>query len=208
MVSLVIFWWPEARRGTLLTAEFLKSSGSEIGSPTHAAKTNTSEWIQSCYSTDPEQKYMYKKVLLVWTLGNLCLTWHQIYTVRFLTWQHQLWSYIEKIYAALKVRIWQLTGTSLSTVPPCFDIAEKYVHTMWTNTSPVGGKRAFRRCHHWCCFYKISSFGADVFIAGKVQALSNCRRIRCSKQKCEVAPYRRIQAFHPRFNLLQFLHVF
>lgn len=160
MVSLVMQWsavpgsWggseagPEARRGTLRTAQFLKPSGSEIGSPAHAANTNTSERIQSCYSTDPEQKNKYKKVLPLWALRNVCLTWHQKHAVRFLTWQHQLWSFIEKIFAALKVRIWQLTGTSLSTVLPCLDIVENYVHTMWKNIYPIGGKRAFRRCHH------------------------------------------------------------
>lgn len=76
-------------------------------------------------------KNKYKKVLPLRALGNLCLTWHQKHAVRFLTWQHQLWSFIEKIYAALKVRIWQLTGTRLSTVLPCLDIVENYVHTMW-----------------------------------------------------------------------------
>lgn len=159
-MSLVIFWCAvpglqaaarqdqEQEEGLYLTAQFLKPSGSEIGSPTHAANTNTSEWIRSCYSTDPEQKNKYKKVLPLWALRNLCLTWHQKHAVRFLTWQHQLWSFIEKIYAALKVRIWQLTGSSLSTVLPCLDIVENYVHTTWKIHVSCWWREGAQRCYH------------------------------------------------------------
>lgn len=155
----------------------------------HAINTNVSEQIQSSYSTDPEQTNKQKnKELPLWTLGNLCLTWPQNHAVRFSTWQHQLWFFIEKIYAALKVRIWQLTGTRLSTVVHCLDIVENYVHTMWKNKYAADGKRTLKRCHHEGFFHEISSFGADVFIPRKVQALNKHRRMRYSNQKCEAAP--------------------
>lgn len=124
------------------------SYDSEIGSHTHAANISASEWIRSCYSTDPEQTNKYKNVLPVWALRNLCLTWHRKHAVRFLTWQHRLWSFIEKIYAALNVRIWQLTETSLSTASPCLDIVGNNVHTTWKNMYPIGGKKKLRRCNH------------------------------------------------------------
>jgi len=150
MVSLLIWWaafgsWggsevgPTAGTGASLRAQLLRPNRLEIGSLTRAANTNTSEWIQSCYPTDPEQQQQqkYRKVLPVWALQNLCLAWHQKHVVRFLTWQRQLWSFIEKMYAALKVRSWQLTGASLSTVLPYLDTVENSVHTTWKNMYPI-----------------------------------------------------------------------
>lgn len=68
---------PEARRGTLLIAQIIKPSGSEIGGPVHAINTNISEQIQSSYLdlTDPEQTNKQKnKELEVRMQGKLCLT--------------------------------------------------------------------------------------------------------------------------------------
>lgn len=47
---------PEARRGTLLTAQFLKPSGSEIGSAAHAADTNISELIEAVIPQNQNNK--------------------------------------------------------------------------------------------------------------------------------------------------------